>query len=97
MANLEILVFDSTYRTNRYKIPLINIIDITPCNKSFFADSAFIFSERVLDFEYMFKTIKKIYNIAKLSYSTTFVTDGDPHVTTTMHRVFPEINYILCI
>jgi MULE transposase domain len=78
-------------------MPLINIIGITPCNKSFFAGSAFIPSERVLDFEYVFKIIKKVYNIAKLSYPTTFVTDGDPHVTTAMHRVFPEANHILCI
>jgi hypothetical protein len=97
MANPEVLVLDSTYRTNRYKMPLVNIIGITPCNKSFFAGSAFIPSERVLDFEYVFKTIKKVYDIAKLSYPTTFVTDGDPHVATAMHRVFPEANHILCI
>jgi MULE transposase domain len=78
-------------------MPLINIIGITPYNKSFFAGSAFIPSEKVLDFEYIFKIIKKVYNIAKLFYFITFVTDKDPHVITVMHRVFPETNYILCI
>jgi hypothetical protein len=55
MANFEVLVFDLIYRINRYKMPLVNIIGITFCNKSFFAGSAFIPSERVLDFEYVFK------------------------------------------
>jgi hypothetical protein len=97
MANPKILVLDLTYRTNRYKMPLVNIIGIIPYNKSFFAGSAFIPSERVLDFEYVFKIIKKVYDIAKLSYPTIFVTDGNPHVITAMYRVFPEANYILCI
>jgi hypothetical protein len=97
MANSKVLVLDLTYRTNRYKMSLINIIGITPYNKSFFAGSAFILSERVLDFEYVFKTIKKVYNIVKLSYPIIFVTDRDPHVITAMHRVFPETNHILCI
>jgi MULE transposase domain len=97
MANPEILIFDSTYRINRYKMPLVNIIDIISCNKSFWAGSAFILSKKVLDFEYVFKTIKKVYDIAKLSYPITFVTDGDSHIVTVMGRVFPNANYILCI
>jgi hypothetical protein len=78
-------------------MPFVNIIGITPYNKSFFAGSAFILSERVLDFEYVFKIIKKVYDIAKLSYPTTFVTDGDSYVVIAMHRVFLEANHILCI
>jgi hypothetical protein len=35
MANSKILILDLTYRTNRYKIPLVNIIGITSYNKSF--------------------------------------------------------------
>jgi hypothetical protein len=97
MANPEILILDSTYRINRYKMPFVNIIGIILYNKSFFAGSAFIPSERVLDFEYIFKIIKKVYNIAKLFYPITFVTDRDPHVIITMYRVFPETNYILYI
>ena len=45
----------------------------------------------------MFKTIKKVYNIAKLPYPTTFVTDEDSHITTAMGRIFPNANHILCI
>jgi hypothetical protein len=97
MANSEVLILDLIYRINRYKMSLINIIGIIPYNKSFFAGSAFIPSERVLDFEYVFKTIKKVYDIAKLSYLITFVTDKDSHVIIAIHRVFPEANYILCI
>jgi hypothetical protein len=97
MANPKILILDLIYRTNRYKIPLVNIIGITPYNKSFWAGSAFISSEKILNFEYVFKTIKKIYDIAKLPYPTTFVTDGDSHITTVISRIFLNANHILCI
>jgi hypothetical protein len=78
-------------------MPFVNIIGIILYNKSFFAGSAFIPSKRVLDFEYVFKTIKKIYNIAKLSYLITFVTDRDLYVVIVIHRVFLETNHILYI
>jgi hypothetical protein len=97
IANFEILILDLTYRTNRYKMPLVNIIGITPYNKSFWAGSAFILSEKMLNFEYVFKTIKKVYNIAKLPYPTTFVINKDSHITIIIGRVFPNANHILCI
>ena len=50
-ANFEVLVLDLTYRINRYKMPLVNIVGIIFCNKSFFAGSAFLFSKKVLDYE----------------------------------------------
>jgi hypothetical protein len=97
MANLKVLVLDLIYKINRYKMPFVNIIGIIPYNKSFFAGSAFIPSEKMLDFEYMFKIIKKVYDIVKLSYLIIFVTDENPHVIIAMHRIFLKANYILCI
>jgi hypothetical protein len=35
MTNFKILILDLTYRINRYKISLVNIISIILCNKSF--------------------------------------------------------------
>jgi hypothetical protein len=97
MANLKILILDLIYRTNRYKMPLVNIIGIISYNKSFWAGSAFISSEKVLDFEYVFKIIKKVYDIAKLPYPITFVTDGDSHIVIAMGRIFFNVNHIFCI
>ena len=96
-ANSEVLILDSTYRTNRYKMPLVNIVGITPCNKSFFAGSAFLPSEKVLDYEWVFEAIEEVYDVLKLPYPKTFVTDGDPHIATALQRVFPGANHILCL
>jgi hypothetical protein len=78
-------------------MPLINIIGMTACNKSFFAGSAFVPSEKILDFIWLFNTIKKIYDTYNLAYPKTFVTDGDKHMAKTLQRVFPSVNHILCI
>jgi hypothetical protein len=53
-ANSEIFVLDSIYKINRYKMPLVNIVGIIPCNKSFFAGSAFLPSKKILDYEWIF-------------------------------------------
>jgi hypothetical protein len=76
-------------------MPLVNIVGITLCNKSFFAGSAFLLSEKVLDYEWVFEAIKKIYDVLKLPYFKTFVIDGDPHITIILQRVFPGVNHIL--
>jgi hypothetical protein len=78
-------------------MPLVNIVGITPCNKSFFAGSAFLPSEKVLDYEWVFEAIEEVYDVLKLPYPKTFVTDGDPHIATVLQRVFPGANHILCL
>jgi len=47
--NHEVLIVDSTYKTNKFKMPLVNIIGVTPNNKNFFIGSAFMPSETVED------------------------------------------------
>ncbi len=54
IENPEVLVTDSTYKTNRFNIPLINIIKITSMNRSFFSGSIFIPGEKEKDYKLVF-------------------------------------------
>jgi hypothetical protein len=73
--NYEVLVLDSTYKTNRFKLPLVNIVGITLINRLFFA-GRFVKSEKVEDYVYVFESIKELYDVKKLPYPHTFITDG---------------------
>jgi hypothetical protein len=78
-------------------MPLVNIVGITPFNRSFYAASVFMASEIEDDFIFMFEALKRIYDEKSLSYFKLFVSDGDPAQIKAMQQVFPGVNYILCI
>jgi hypothetical protein len=59
-------------------MPLINIVGITPLNRSFYAASVFMASETEDDFIFMFEALKRIYDEKSLPYFKLFVSDGDP-------------------
>jgi hypothetical protein len=59
--NPKILIIDLTYKTNRYGMPLVNTVGITPFNRSFYAANVFITSETENDFIFIFETLKRMY------------------------------------
>jgi len=97
IENPEVLVTDSTYKTNRFNIPLINIIKMTGMNRSFFSGNIFIPDEKEKNYKLVFFAIRKLYNIYELSYQKTFVTDACIAEIAVMECVFSGVNYILCI
>ena len=42
-----VLIIDSTYKTNRYRLPLLEIVGMTPTGMTFSIAFAFMASERV--------------------------------------------------
>ncbi len=97
MKNSEVLITDLIYKTNIFQISLINIIRMTGTNRNFFTESIFIPGERYEDYILIFFAIRKLYNVYKLRYSSTFVTDTYPAEIAAIKRVFPGVNHILCI
>jgi hypothetical protein len=59
-------------------MPLVNIVGITPFNRSFYAASVFMTSETEDDFIFMFEALKRMYDEKSLPYLKLFVSDGDP-------------------
>jgi hypothetical protein len=59
-------------------MPLVNIVGITPFNRSFYAASVFLASKTENDFIFMFEALKRMYDENSLPYFKSFVSDGDP-------------------
>ena len=53
---------DCTYKTNRYKMPLMVINGVTGINKTFYVGFAFLSSEFTPDFEWVCTQLNTLYD-----------------------------------
>ena len=70
---------------------------MTGTNRNFFTKNIFIPGERYEDYILIFFTIRKLYDVYKLRYPLTFVTNTYPAEIAAIKRVFPDTNHILRI
>ncbi len=75
----------------------VNVIEMTGTNRNFFTKNIFISDERYEDYILIFFTIRKLYDVYELRYPLIFFTNTYPAEIAAIERVFPNINYILCI
>jgi len=57
MENPEVLIIDVIYKTNRFRISLVNIIGMTGINQNFYVASVFIAAEKEEDYNMIFSGI----------------------------------------
>src|SRR6266536_775812 len=70
--NPEVLILDATYKTNRFRMPLVNIYGMTPTNRTFFAGSVFLPSEKQYDYCLVFLGIRALYKELGIPQPETF-------------------------
>ena len=96
--NHEILLINCTYKINKYKILLLIIIEIISLNIIFFIDFCFMKDERHIDYIWILKTLKRLYNHLNLLYFETILFDDDKILTSTFFKIFKNIvKYALCV
>ncbi len=62
IKNPEMLTIDTTYKTNRFRIPLINIIKMTSMNRNFYTANIFLTGEKKKDYDIIFSGLKILYD-----------------------------------
>ncbi len=88
----EVLLLDCTYKTNKYGLPLLNVVGITGVNTSFLVCCAFIKAEGESDFCWV---LEKFASYVSLSPGIV-VTDCDYALMNALNGVFPSSALILC-
>jgi MULE transposase domain len=83
-------------------MPLVNIIGVTPNNKNFFIGSAFIPSETVEDYKFVFGALAHLYESIEREYPNidmealaTILGDGDAQQIAAIETVLPDTQYRL--
>jgi hypothetical protein len=76
--NHELIVLDFTYKTNRFNMPLLNIVKIAPINKSFFGANCFLPGEINKNFAWCFERLKLDCYLRGIPSPNVFFMDADP-------------------
>lgn len=95
--NPEILVMNCTYKTNRYRMPLLVITGQTGLNTTFYVAFAFMDSEFTGCYQWVLQELKKIYENKGLAYPTVIVTNCERALANAIHLEFPIARHLFCI
>jgi hypothetical protein len=90
-----VFLMDCTYKTNKFKMPLLNVVGLTPQNKSFFF--CFIFLKEDTN-PYYFWALQKISLLFDgVDRPKVIVTDCDLALMSAISSVFPNSANLLCL
>ncbi|KAI8559843.1 hypothetical protein RHMOL_Rhmol04G0206500 [Rhododendron molle] len=90
----QVLLMDCTYKTNRYRFPLLQIIGVTSTERTFSATFAFINREKEKNYTWMLENLKSMMDPDALP--GIIVTDWELALMNVITRVFPTSSHLLC-
>jgi uncharacterized membrane protein len=90
-----VLMMDSTYKTNRYKMPLFEIVGVTSTNMSYCVGFAFIMNEKEENFTWVLETCLSLLK-SKEIVPKVIVTDRDKSLMNAVVQVFPNSKALVC-
>ncbi|RZB74634.1 putative protein FAR1-RELATED SEQUENCE 10, partial [Glycine soja] len=97
LCNACHLVFfiDSTYKTNRYRLPLLDFVGVTPTTMTFSAGFAYLEAERVNNIVWALERFRGLF-LRHDRLPLVIVTDRDLTLMNAVKTVFPESTNLLC-
>ena len=87
----NVFIMDCTYKTNRYGMPLLNIVGITSTYQSFNAGFAFLSAET--EYEYVWA----LTEFAKIAQPKVIITDREMSLMNAIRIVYPTCANLLCV
>ncbi|KAL6558823.1 hypothetical protein OROMI_019173 [Orobanche minor] len=85
---------DSTYKTNKYKMPFLEIVGMTPCNKNFLIAYAIMKDETEWSYAWVLEKLKILLGFDV--HPTAIVTDRELGLMRPIGEVFPQSAHLLC-
>lgn len=96
-TNFEVLVMDCTYKTNRYRMPLLIISGQTALNSNFYVAFCFMAHETRSDYVWALQQLLHLYTRLGLPSPVVIVTDMELGLMGAIEEVFPSVTNLLCI
>lgn len=89
---------DATYKTNRFNIPLFNLIGSTPTKRTFQITAVFMNGERQENFHWIFGELLKIAEKEDIRLPNLIITDREQALISALsgYKQFKEIPHVLC-
>ncbi|CAN1146506.1 PKS-NRPS hybrid synthetase cheA [Linum perenne] len=90
-----VVLLDSTYKTNRYGYPLVELIGITPVKKSFTIAYVIMKDESIDSYKWVLEKLKML--VEEDSVPNVIVTDRELGLLAAIKETFPHSVHLLCI
>lgn len=90
----NVFLLDCTYKTNRYSMPLLNIVGVTSTNQTFTAFNCFMNDETAESYTWALEKFREC--LEKPDENIIFVTDRELALMTAIKSIFPRRKHILC-
>jgi len=90
---------DCTYRTNRFKLPLLRILGITALKTTYYVGFCFMAKEEREDYIWVLQNLRALYNSLGIEAPKVIITDRELALMNAIAEVFPIPNTrsLLCI
>ncbi|KAF6528093.1 hypothetical protein HZS61_008395 [Fusarium oxysporum f. sp. conglutinans] len=93
----EVISFDNTYNTNRFKLPLFQATGQTCLGSVFNAAFGLINNERREGFQFLSESIRQLAEQHSIRQPDIIITDFDDSMKAALNDQFPEVQQQLCI
>jgi MULE transposase domain len=90
----DILMFDCTYQTNKYGLPLLNIIGASSLHKTTQIGLAFLSGEVEHDFDWVMCVLRRMFEVHQIRLPRIIVTDRQLALINELEIHIPESNYV---
>lgn len=90
----EVLLIDTTYKTNMYDWPFVQFVGITSTSKTFIIANAFLMRETEYHFTWALEKLKELLD--DLVEPRLIMTDRDLALMNSCEKVFPNATHNLC-
>jgi len=90
-----VFLMDTTYKTNKYRLPLLEIVGVTSTGLTFSARFVFISSERESNFTWALERFRGLFMTSK-GGPQVIVSDKDLALMKAIGIVFPDCYHLLC-
>ena len=93
----EVLLLDCTYKTNKYDMPLLDMIGVDAAQKSFCIAFAFLSGETEQDYTWALERLKSLYEQVNTTLPSVILTDRCLAVMNAASALFPSAALLLCL
>ncbi|KJZ69833.1 hypothetical protein HIM_10786 [Hirsutella minnesotensis 3608] len=93
----DLLFLDCTYKTNKYGMPLLDIIGVDACQRSFCIAFAFLSGENEEDYIWALGRLRSMYELCGASLPSVILTDRCLACMNAVARCFPAAISLLCL
>ena len=93
----ELLLLDCTYKTNKYGMPLLDMIGVDAAQRSFCIAFAFLSGETEEDYTWALEQLKSLYEQCNTTLPSVILTDRCLAAMNAASALFPSAATLICI